>query len=87
VLRQNPDADLPACYADDGGENDRSLITSDTKTRPLKPGTDCQIEFRLIHISGSSSLEPTVSLVCPPLQNVVMKTPVPPSQTGRGKIL
>jgi hypothetical protein len=50
VLRQNPDADLPGCYADDEGENDRSLITSDTKTRPLKPGTDCQIEFRLIHI-------------------------------------
>jgi hypothetical protein len=32
VLRQNPDADLPGCHADDEGENDRSLITSDTKT-------------------------------------------------------
>jgi len=31
VLRQNPDADLPGCHADDEGENDRSLITSDTK--------------------------------------------------------
>jgi hypothetical protein len=31
VLRQNPDADLPGCYADDEGENDRRLITSDTK--------------------------------------------------------
>ena len=29
--RQNPDADLPGCHADDEGENDRSLITSDTK--------------------------------------------------------
>ena len=29
VLRQNPDADLLGCYADDKGENDRSLITSD----------------------------------------------------------
>jgi hypothetical protein len=35
VLRENPDADLPGCNADDKGENDRSLITSDTKTRPL----------------------------------------------------
>ena len=32
MLRQNPDADLPGCHADDEGENDRSLITSDTKT-------------------------------------------------------
>jgi hypothetical protein len=47
-----PDADLPGCHADDEGENDRSLITSDTKTPPLKPGTDCQIEFRLIHLKG-----------------------------------
>ena len=35
VLRQNPDADLPGCHANGEGENDRSLITSDTKTRPL----------------------------------------------------
>ena len=54
MLRQNPDADLPGCHADDEGENDRSLITSDTKTRPLKPGTDCQIEFRLIHLIGAN---------------------------------
>ena len=35
VLWQNPDADLRGCHADDEGENDRRLITSDTKTRPL----------------------------------------------------
>jgi hypothetical protein len=35
VLRQNPDADLPRCYSDDQGENDRSLIPSDNQTRPL----------------------------------------------------
>ena len=35
VLRQNADANLPGCNADDEGENDRSLTTSDTKTRPL----------------------------------------------------
>jgi hypothetical protein len=50
VLRQNPDADLPGYHADGEGENDRSLIISDTKTRPLKPGTDCQTEFRLIQL-------------------------------------
>jgi hypothetical protein len=30
-----PNADLPRCNADDKGENDRGLITSDTKTRLL----------------------------------------------------
>ncbi len=35
MLRQNPNADLPGRNADDKGENDRSLTTSDTKTRPL----------------------------------------------------
>jgi hypothetical protein len=30
VFRQNPDADLPGCNADDEGENDRGL-TADTK--------------------------------------------------------
>jgi hypothetical protein len=35
AARQNPDADLPGCYADDEGENDRSLIKSDTKPDPL----------------------------------------------------
>jgi hypothetical protein len=32
VLRQNPDADLPGCIADDEGENDRGLTATDTKT-------------------------------------------------------
>jgi len=50
VLRQNSDANVPRCNADGEGENDRSLITSDTKTRPLNPGTRCQIKFRLIQI-------------------------------------
>jgi hypothetical protein len=35
VLWQNPDADLPRSNADDKGENDRSLIAPDIKTRPL----------------------------------------------------
>ena len=35
VLRENPNADLPGRNADSEGENDRSLTTSDTKTRPL----------------------------------------------------
>jgi hypothetical protein len=34
VLRQNADADLPGCNADNKGD-DRGLITSDTKTRSL----------------------------------------------------
>src|SRR5262249_46045856 len=50
VLRENPDADVPGCNADDEGENDRGLTATDTKTRSLKPGTACQIEFRLIHV-------------------------------------
>src|SRR5215472_3671835 len=52
VLRENPDADVPGCNADDEGENDRGLTATDTKTRSLKPGTACQIEFRLIHFIG-----------------------------------
>jgi hypothetical protein len=35
VLRQNPDADLPGCNANDEGENDRGLTAADTKTRSL----------------------------------------------------
>jgi hypothetical protein len=35
VLRQNTNADLPCCNADDEGEDDRSLTASDTKTRSL----------------------------------------------------
>jgi hypothetical protein len=31
VIRQNADADYPGCAADDKGENDRSLITSENK--------------------------------------------------------
>ena len=32
VLRENSTADVPRCNADSKGENDRSLIASDTKT-------------------------------------------------------
>jgi hypothetical protein len=32
VLRQNPDADLLGCNADDEGENDRGLTATDAKT-------------------------------------------------------
>jgi TPR repeat protein len=35
VLRQNADANVPRCNADDEGEDDRSLTVSDTKTRSL----------------------------------------------------
>src|SRR5262245_32227337 len=56
VLRENPDADVPGCNADDEGENDRGLTATDTKTRSLKPGTACQIEFRLIHLISATSL-------------------------------
>jgi hypothetical protein len=35
VLRENPDADVPGCNADDEGENDRGLAATDTKTRSL----------------------------------------------------
>jgi Integrase core domain len=42
VLRQNPDADLPGCYPDDEGENDRRLITSDTKP-DAQPDTNRQM--------------------------------------------
>src|SRR5215472_405858 len=31
VFRENPDADVPGCNADDEGENDRGLTTTDTK--------------------------------------------------------
>ena len=56
-----PDADILRCYADDEGENDRSLFTTDTKTRPLKPGMTCQIELRLIHLISHAA-----SMLCRP---------------------
>jgi hypothetical protein len=34
------------------GENDRSLITSDKQNPTAQPGTDCQIEFRLIQMNA-----------------------------------
>ena len=49
VLWQNANADLPGCHAYRKGENDRSLITSDKQNPTAQPGTDCQIEFRLIN--------------------------------------
>jgi hypothetical protein len=48
VLWQNANADLPGCHTYRKGENDRSLITSDKQNPTAQPGTDCQIEFRLI---------------------------------------
>src|SRR5262245_37332305 len=48
VFWQDSDADLPKCVANDEGEDDCSLTTSDTKTGSLKPGTVWQIESRLI---------------------------------------
>ena len=56
-----PDADILRCYADDEGENDRSLFTTDTKTLPLKPGMTCQIELRLIHLISHAA-----SMLCRP---------------------
>jgi hypothetical protein len=50
VLWQNANADLPGCHTYRKGENDRSLITSDKQNPTAQPGTDCQIEFRLIQI-------------------------------------
>ena len=50
MLWQNANADLPGCYAYRKGENDRSLITSDKQNPTAQPGTDCQIEFRLIQV-------------------------------------
>jgi hypothetical protein len=47
-LGKNPDADLPGCDANSEGENDRSLITSNTKTRPLNQASP--VEFQLIQI-------------------------------------
>ena len=73
MLRQNPDADLPGCHADDEGENDRSLITSDTKTRPLKPGTDCQIEFRLIHTIADATTLTEAGYVGEDVENIILK--------------
>src|SRR5262245_55109379 len=55
VFWQDSDADLPKCVANDEGEDDCSLTTSDTKTRSLKPGTGCQIESRLIQINRRRS--------------------------------
>src|SRR5262245_45814744 len=70
VFWQDSDADLPKCVANDEGEDDCSLTTSDTKTRSLKPGTVCQIESRLIQLNLSSLSRPCstkwkVKLFCP----------------------
>ena len=48
-----PRANLPGCYPDDEGENDRSPITSNTNPT-AQPGTDCQIEFWLIQHIGDA---------------------------------
>src|SRR5262245_64277384 len=61
VFWQDSDADLPKCVANDEGEDDCSLTTSDTKTRSLKPGTVCQIESRLIHFYPFVMSKPVVA--------------------------
>ena len=45
VLWQNPNANLPGRYAYRKGENDRSLITSDNKTRPLNQASAVRSSF------------------------------------------
>jgi hypothetical protein len=50
VLRQNADADLPCRNADDAGESDRSLTTSDTKTRSLNQATAVRASANTIEI-------------------------------------
>jgi hypothetical protein len=45
VLRQNADADLPGRDADGEGEDDRSLTTSETKTRPLNQAPPVRSSF------------------------------------------
>jgi hypothetical protein len=51
VFRQDPDADLPRCNADDEGENDRSLTALDIKP-DRSTGTRCQIECQLIQLNA-----------------------------------
>jgi hypothetical protein len=60
VLWQNANADLPGCHAYRKGENDRSLITSDKQNPTAQPGTDCQIEFRLIHTTPRHAISQPV---------------------------
>jgi hypothetical protein len=48
VLRQTAHADLPRCDADNKGEDDRRLTTSDTQHPIARPATNCQITFRLM---------------------------------------
>jgi hypothetical protein len=38
VLRQNADADIPGCNADDEGEDDRSLIAIGHQNLIAQPG-------------------------------------------------
>jgi hypothetical protein len=42
---QNANADLSGCHAPRKGENDRSLITSDNKTRPLNQAPTVRSSF------------------------------------------
>ena len=56
MLWQNANADLPGCHAYRKGENDRSLITSDKQNPTAQPGTDCQIEFRLIQVIADETM-------------------------------
>jgi hypothetical protein len=63
VLWQNANADLPGCHAYRKGENDRSLITLDKQNSTAQPGTDCQIEFRLIHFNKAFAFSACHQLV------------------------
>jgi hypothetical protein len=59
VLRQDPDADLPGCNADDEGENDRSLTASDIKP-DRSTGAHCQIECQLIQLWAQAAPPPII---------------------------
>ena len=85
LLRQNTDADLPGCSADDKEENDRSLIRRTAKPdRSL--GIRCLIEFRLIQINfmfwRNNSSQRTI---CGPARSCLK--PAASRRSGSSKIL
>src|SRR5262249_42465484 len=55
VLRENPDADVPGCNADDEGENDRGLTTTDTKTRSLNQAPPVRSSSGYYNLKGTKS--------------------------------
>jgi hypothetical protein len=62
VLRQNPDADVPGCNADDEGENDRGLTSNGHQNLIAQPGISCPIEFRLIHLTYGGPVSTTTAI-------------------------